>query len=149
MRKWIDQSTFDELLLANAEDNIERAIRSEMCIRDRKYAEDSGMLSKLKFDINGDDFREGLTAVVSVVQEPQFGARPRPSWATTRFRPPSIRRCPRRWATIWRRIPRMPRDVYKRQLTTCANLYYPVSHATSNGNIHCQVSDSVDRKSVV
>jgi len=39
----------------------------------KKYAEDSGMLSKLKFDINGDDFREGLTAVVSVkVQEPQF-----------------------------------------------------------------------------
>jgi DNA gyrase subunit B len=37
------------------------------------YAETSGMLSKLKFDINGDDFREGLTAVVSVkVQEPQF-----------------------------------------------------------------------------
>ena len=29
-----------------------------------KYAEDSGMLAKLKFDINGDDFREGLTAVV-------------------------------------------------------------------------------------
>ena len=39
----------------------------------KKYAEDSGMLTKLKFDINGDDFREGLTAVVSVkVQEPQF-----------------------------------------------------------------------------
>ena len=37
------------------------------------YAESSGMLAKLKFDINGDDFREGLTAVVSVkVQEPQF-----------------------------------------------------------------------------
>ncbi len=31
------------------------------------------MLSKLKFDINGDDFREGLTAVISIkVQEPQF-----------------------------------------------------------------------------
>jgi DNA gyrase subunit B len=37
------------------------------------YAEKSGMLSKLKFDIAGDDFREGLTAVISVkVQEPQF-----------------------------------------------------------------------------
>ncbi len=39
----------------------------------KKYADDSGMLSKLKFEINGDDFREGLTAVVSVkVAEPQF-----------------------------------------------------------------------------
>lgn len=39
----------------------------------KKYAEDSGMLSKLKFDISGDDFREGLTAVISVkVAEPQF-----------------------------------------------------------------------------
>lgn len=39
----------------------------------KKYAEESGMLSKLKFDISGDDFREGLTAVVSVkVMEPQF-----------------------------------------------------------------------------
>lgn len=39
----------------------------------KNYAEKSGMLSKLKFDISGDDFREGLTAVVSVkVQEPQF-----------------------------------------------------------------------------
>ena len=39
----------------------------------KTYADQSGMLSKLKFDISGDDFREGLTAVVSVkVQEPQF-----------------------------------------------------------------------------
>ncbi len=39
----------------------------------KTYAEQSGMLSKLKFDISGDDFREGLTAVISVkVQEPQF-----------------------------------------------------------------------------
>ncbi len=39
----------------------------------KKYAEDSGATAKLKFDINGDDFREGLTAVISVkVQEPQF-----------------------------------------------------------------------------
>ncbi len=32
MRKWIDQSTFDELLLANAEDNIERAIQSASAV---------------------------------------------------------------------------------------------------------------------
>jgi DNA gyrase subunit B len=39
----------------------------------KKYAEKSGMLDKLKFDMSGDDFREGLTAIVSVkVQEPQF-----------------------------------------------------------------------------
>lgn len=39
----------------------------------KTWAEKSGMLAKLKFDINGDDFREGLTAVVSVkVAEPQF-----------------------------------------------------------------------------
>ena len=39
----------------------------------KRYADESGMLSKLKFDIAGDDFREGLTAVISVkVMEPQF-----------------------------------------------------------------------------
>ncbi|MBN2639177.1 MAG: DNA topoisomerase (ATP-hydrolyzing) subunit B [Bacteroidales bacterium] len=39
----------------------------------KNYAEKSGALAKLKFDINGDDFREGLTAVISVkVAEPQF-----------------------------------------------------------------------------
>ncbi len=39
----------------------------------KSYAERSGLLSKLKFDINGDDFREGLTSVISVkVAEPQF-----------------------------------------------------------------------------
>ena len=39
----------------------------------KNYADQSGMLSKLKFDISGDDFREGLTGVISVkVAEPQF-----------------------------------------------------------------------------
>jgi DNA gyrase subunit B len=39
----------------------------------KKYADESGMLEKLKFDIAGDDFREGLTAIISVkVAEPQF-----------------------------------------------------------------------------
>ena len=39
----------------------------------KNYADKEGLLSKLKFDISGDDFREGLTTVISVkVQEPQF-----------------------------------------------------------------------------
>ena len=39
----------------------------------KKYAEASGMLKNLKFEIAGDDFREGLTAIISVkVAEPQF-----------------------------------------------------------------------------
>jgi DNA gyrase subunit B len=39
----------------------------------KKYADKSGMLDKLKFEVSGDDFREGLTAIISVkVAEPQF-----------------------------------------------------------------------------
>lgn len=39
----------------------------------KAWADKSGMLAKMKFDISGDDFREGLTAIISVkVQEPQF-----------------------------------------------------------------------------
>ncbi|WP_369049255.1 DNA topoisomerase (ATP-hydrolyzing) subunit B [Tenacibaculum sp. UWU-22] len=39
----------------------------------KKYADDSGLLKNVKFEISGDDFREGLTAIVSVkVAEPQF-----------------------------------------------------------------------------
>lgn len=39
----------------------------------KNYADQSGILTKLKLEINGDDFREGLTAVISVkVAEPQF-----------------------------------------------------------------------------
>ena len=37
------------------------------------YAQNNGLLKKVKFDLSGDDFREGLTAVLSVkVAEPQF-----------------------------------------------------------------------------
>ena len=39
----------------------------------KKYADESGLLKNVKFEISGDDFREGLTAIVSVkVGEPQF-----------------------------------------------------------------------------
>ena len=39
----------------------------------KKYADSSGMLDKVKFEVAGDDFREGLTAIISVkVGEPQF-----------------------------------------------------------------------------
>jgi len=39
----------------------------------KAYAEKEGLLKNLKFEIAGDDFREGLTSVISVkVQEPQF-----------------------------------------------------------------------------
>ena len=82
----------------------------------KKYAEDSGMLAKLKFDINGDDFREGLTAVVSVkVQEPQFEGQTKTKLGNDEVvgsrRPGRWRR---RWATIWRRTPRTPRPSCRR-----------------------------------
>jgi DNA gyrase subunit B len=39
----------------------------------KKYADESGLLQKVKYEIAGDDFREGLTAIISVkVAEPQF-----------------------------------------------------------------------------
>ena len=39
----------------------------------KNYADKSGLLKNVKFEISGDDFREGLTAIISVkVQEPQF-----------------------------------------------------------------------------
>ncbi len=51
----------------------------------KKYAEDSKMLEKVKVEISGDDFREGLTAVISIkVAEPQFEGRPKPNWETMR-----------------------------------------------------------------
>ena len=39
----------------------------------KQYGEDNGLFSKLKFEVAGDDFKEGLTAIVYVkVPEPQF-----------------------------------------------------------------------------
>ena len=62
------------------------SLLAKMCIRDslagfrraltrtlKKYADDNKMLEKAKVEIAGDDFREGLTAVISIkVAEPQF-----------------------------------------------------------------------------
>ena len=50
----------------------------------KTYADNSGMLSKLKFDISGEDFREGLTAIISVkVAEPQFEGQPKTKLGNT------------------------------------------------------------------
>ena len=44
----------------------------------KKYADDSKLLEKAKVEISGDDFREGLTAVISIkVAEPQFEGQPK------------------------------------------------------------------------
>ncbi|KAI9549975.1 putative D gyrase subunit B-like [Daphnia sinensis] len=50
----------------------------------KAYAEKSGMLKNMKVEITGDDFREGLTAVISVkVQEPQFEGQTKTKLAAT------------------------------------------------------------------
>ncbi|MDR1860810.1 MAG: DNA topoisomerase (ATP-hydrolyzing) subunit B [Bacteroidales bacterium] len=55
----------------------------------KAYAENSKMLEKLKFEINGDDFREGLTAVISVkVQEPQFEGQTKTKLGNSEIRQP-------------------------------------------------------------
>jgi DNA gyrase subunit B len=51
----------------------------------KKYANESGMLTKEKVEIDGDDFREGLTAVLSVkVAEPQFEGQTKQNWGIER-----------------------------------------------------------------
>ena len=56
----------------------------------KAYADKSGMLTKAKVDISGDDFREGLTAVISVkVAEPQFEGQTRQNWVTPKSAVPS------------------------------------------------------------
>lgn len=46
----------------------------------KKYADNSGMLDKVKFEISGDDFREGLTAIVSVkLRSHNLKGRPKPN----------------------------------------------------------------------
>lgn len=53
----------------------------------KAYADSHKMLDKLKFDINSDDFREGLTAVISVkVAEPQFEGQTKTKLGNTEVR---------------------------------------------------------------
>ena len=67
----------------------------------KKYADNSGLLDKLKFDIAGDDFREGLTAIVSVkVAEPQFEGQTKQSWVIERSLQPYRKRFQKCWKTI-------------------------------------------------
>ena len=73
------------------------------------------MLAKLKFDINGDDFREGLTAVVSVkVAEPQFEGQTKTKLGNDEVAAAVDQPWLRPWATTWRRTRRMPRPSCRR-----------------------------------
>jgi DNA gyrase subunit B len=48
----------------------------------KSYADKSGLLEKVKLEISGDDFSEGLTAVISVkFRSPSLRDRPKPNWA--------------------------------------------------------------------
>ena len=61
----------------------------------KKYADDSKLLEKAKVEISGDDFREGLTAVISIKwQSHSSKGRPRRSWEkrSNRCRRPGYRR---------------------------------------------------------
>ena len=83
----------------------------------KNYADKNNLLAKLKFDLAADDFREGLTAVISVkVAEPQFEgqtktnsrARQRPSSETARWFRLYRRLLPRLWRLTWKKIRKMP-----------------------------------------
>ena len=51
----------------------------------KKYAEESKALEKAKVEISGEDFREGLIAVISVkYQNLSLKDKPKPSWVTTK-----------------------------------------------------------------
>jgi len=59
------------------------------------------MFEKLKIEISGDDFREGLTGIVSVkVPEPQFEGQTKPSWVTTKLPVPLNKFSVRHWSII-------------------------------------------------
>ncbi len=65
MRKWIDQSTFEELLLANADDNIERAIRNASDILEtvREFVPEAALFYRVTHDADRlkNYFEEALT----------------------------------------------------------------------------------------
>ena len=65
MRKWIDQSTFDELLLANAEDNIERAIRSASAVLEtvQEFVPEAALFYRVTHAVDSqkNDFEEAST----------------------------------------------------------------------------------------
>ena len=69
------------------------------------------LLEKAKVEISGEDFREGLIAVISVkVSEPQFEGQPRPNWVTTKWAVLWIRLWVKPWLITWKNIRKKPND---------------------------------------
>jgi DNA gyrase subunit B len=81
----------------------------------KAYGDKQGLFERAKVEIEGDDFREGLSTIISVkVPEPQFEGRQRPNWGIMRSAGWWIPLFRRRWMLIWKRIPGKPRTSSRR-----------------------------------
>ncbi|WP_288333095.1 DNA topoisomerase subunit B, partial [uncultured Porphyromonas sp.] len=84
----------------------------------KKYATDSKLLDKVKVEITGDDFREGLTAVVSIkVAEPQFEGQTKTKLGNSEAKSFTQREINDHMADWFDRNPAVAKDVVRRAIT--------------------------------